>query len=90
MYQLINVNGSSGCSQCLIGQFYDSFNRICQSCPLNCLNCLSSSVCITCYNGYYLNNITKQCTSSCPVNMRAYPNNICSFCLTPNCASCSL
>lgn len=63
---------SIACSQCLIEQFYDNSNRVCQSCPLNCLNCISSLVCITCSNGYYLNNITKQCTSSCPANMKAY------------------
>jgi len=49
---------------CPRGQYPDG-SRQCLQCPSPCLDCLSSSVCVTCRPGYYLLTNQRTCVSQC-------------------------
>jgi hypothetical protein len=56
------------CSICLSG--YHLKNNLCESCPSNCITCISQTLCTGCQSGYTLVNSTKQsqclqCSSPC-------------------------
>ena len=55
---------ATNCQTCLPGQFY--FGTSCSVCSLNCFNCLSSSQCVICDNGFVLaNGKCRGCSMSC-------------------------
>jgi len=51
---------------------YRNRNGQCQACPARCLDCLSSSICVTCQPGYYLLTNQRTCVSQCGSGLVAY------------------
>lgn len=64
----LNCKNKDTCYKCDLG--YTLTNDICTECPLNCKNCWSASVCVTCFERYVFNS-NKQCVLA--------PNKNCMF-----------
>lgn len=59
----------------------------CTQCPISCLSCLSSSQCLSCAPGYFLNG--QQCLTNCPTGYYGDTgSNRCTLC-NGNCTACT-
>ncbi|EWS75403.1 transmembrane protein, putative (macronuclear) [Tetrahymena thermophila SB210] len=80
------LNGQ--CISCKInnGEFYDSSDKKCHPCSLNCLTCSDQNTCTQCVNNFVL--IDKICSQTCPQKNQFYDkNNICLNC-DSSCQTC--
>jgi proprotein convertase subtilisin/kexin type 5 len=90
-----NQTNTTNClNSCPIGNYEDSFNRICSLCATNCLNCSSTNNCYNCTNNTYL--YMNNCFSNCPngyylgANICIACSNNCLVCISStNCTICS-
>lgn len=73
-------------SECAIGHYINSTNGSCNTCPSQCLQCVSLTNCSTCADGFYL--YANTCIATCP-NI-TYPDNSVKKCQTcVGCVTCT-
>ncbi|EAS01028.2 REJ domain protein (macronuclear) [Tetrahymena thermophila SB210] len=60
---------------------------IVQLCQINCSQCDSNQLCLQCYPGYYLQQKTNQCVTSCDYNQFVNQLSQCQSC-DPGCKTC--
>ena len=72
---------------CRAGFYGDFLDNTCKVCSNNCLNCVSTSVCISCNTGYFLDDLT-QCVNSCKNGFYgSSSDSTCKICIS-NCSIC--
>jgi len=77
------------CLSCVTGFSPSNDQSSCIACPLNCGDCSSSTVCITCNLGYNWNGTDCDCDSTCQ-NCLTITAGSCSACLDAlNCLGCA-
>ncbi len=74
---------------CPDGYYYQNNgtnNKFCQVCQTPCKNCVNTTMCLSCVNGYFFYNYT--CVTSCPDGYyKNSSSNICDICISP-CKKC--
>lgn len=84
---LSNNQCLNACPATYYPDYSNSQNITCKACIPNCINCVTSTSCLSCGSGYYLYSGT--CTSSCPSGFFANTgNNTCTGCIPP-CQTCN-
>jgi proprotein convertase subtilisin/kexin type 5 len=79
-------NDTSRCAPML--GYYDIKQTICSACPVGCATCQSLTLCISCLTNYYLNNLDKLCSSSCPQRTYANPSTLTCISCPYDCLTC--
>lgn len=71
------------CQGCAPGTMLNQYTFVCVQCPLNCLGCISSAICVSCQPGY---NLTAsgifQCVPNCILPCLTCQATNSSFCLS--------
>ncbi|NXB01917.1 PCSK5 convertase, partial [Cnemophilus loriae] len=69
---------------------YNADKKRCKKCSPNCETCVGghNDQCMTCKSGYYLNEVTKSCITSCPDGFYLDKNKIVCRKCSENCKTC--
>lgn len=78
------VLNPSICDGCFYGMVLDTDTFKCTQCPLFCVVCSITQICMACYNGYYL---TAKSDPVCAPNCQ-FPCLSCSYLNSSNCYTC--
>ncbi|KAL4454218.1 hypothetical protein ABPG74_012175 [Tetrahymena malaccensis] len=74
-------------NSCMNGQYFDFQQQLCVDCPLNCLKCRDSNICLSCTSNFYLVNYTCQLPTTPPKTY--YDQYLQQFLMCANsCSSC--
>lgn len=61
------LRGNDCLTSCDLDEYYDTFEKRCKNCPLNCVECSDFNTCTKC-DGivYVLDSSTNKCVNRCP------------------------
>lgn len=76
-----DLSCNNNCKFCPAGSYNpdSTFSaKSCNSCPTNCATCQSTSVCLVCFDGYFVNGtVCSACPASC---LTCFDGNACKLC----------